>query len=269
MGSLALIIARLCRAKLVSQLHGTEIWKSISSQHLVPLERSDLVLCVSRDTKAKYELQARDARNAAVVANTVGAAFTPGSRASARARFGLTDEFTLLTVARLDTREGYKGQDRVIAALPHLIGPGGRKITYLVAGIGDDRSRLERLAAECCVAERVGFLGKVPFDALPDLYRAADLFVLPSIGEGFGIVFLEAMACGTPAIGVEAGGAPDALGDGELGLLLNPHTDITAALQSAIDITQPGGEVLSATVHKRFGARSFQRRVAQALSMLH
>lgn len=269
MGALSLALARLHRARLISQLHGTEIWKPVSMLNLIPLERSDQVLCVSRDTKAKYETQARDKQNAIVVANTVGADFTPGDRIGARKRFEVGDDFALLTVARLDKREGYKGHDKIIQALPHLVGPGRRQITYLIAGVGDDSPRLERLVAELGVTDRVRFLGKVPFEALPDLYRAADLFVLPSTGEGFGIVFLEAMACETPAFGVAAGGAPDALGDGDLGVLADPFVDITAPLQSAIYAASGDRELRSSTVQQRFGIQSFRRRVAQALTILH
>src|SRR5690606_18991980 len=112
----------------------------------------------------------------------------------------------IVSVGRLDRRERYKGQDRVIAALPELAAAGLDPL-YLVAGSGDDQPRLEALAAAGGVAHRTRFLGKVPAADLPDLYRAADVFALPSTGEGFGIVFLEAMACGAPAVGLAAGGA--------------------------------------------------------------
>ena len=120
---------------------------------------------------------------------------------------GLEDEFAILTVGRIDPKNnGYKGHDRIIRALPNLRRQ-DRAVVYLIAGEGDDRARLERLASELGVEDRVRFLGKVPFEDLPDAYRAADLFALPSTGEGFGIVYIEAMACGTPAIGLSMGGA--------------------------------------------------------------
>ena len=72
------------------------------------------------------------------------------------------------------------------------------------------------------VADRVRFMGEVGPDILVDAYRMADLFVMPSTGEGFGIAFIEAMACGTPALGLAVCGARDAFGDGELGML---HTE--------------------------------------------
>ena len=116
----------------------------------------------------------------------------------------------LLTVGRLAATERYKGQDHVIAALSQLQAIESRDLIYLIAGEGDDRARLESLVAQHGVLDKVRFLGAIDNQALPDLYRAADLFVMPSTGEGFGISFVESMACGTPAFGLRDGGARDA-----------------------------------------------------------
>lgn len=265
-GPLAQAVARVCGARMISQLHGTEVWHPLSRVRLRALEMSDLVLCVSRHTQACYLSQAA-VQNAAVCANTVSALFSPGDRESARKQFGLENEFVLASVARLDTREGYKGHDRVIAALAKIKGPDGRKPVYLIAGEGEDRSRLEALAANLGVSDSVRFLGKVPSAALPNLYRATDLFVLPSTGEGFGIVFIEAMACGTPALGLAVGGAVDALADGELGILVHPGADLTAAIQSAALKPPPDRERLARSVRARFGGSQFKKRVEQTLHL--
>jgi glycosyltransferase involved in cell wall biosynthesis len=74
---------------------------------------------------------------------------------------------------------------------------------YVVVGDGDDRARLQNLAKERDLTERVRFVGAQPQGVLADVYRMADLCVMPSTGEGFGIAFLEAMACGTPALGFD------------------------------------------------------------------
>ena len=107
----------------------------------------------------------------------------------------------LLTVGRMDSRERYKGHDLVIAALPALVAK-GHDVAYVIIGDGDDRARLENLARDTGMSERVHFLGAVEPERLVEAYRMADLFVMPSTGEGFGIAFLEAMACGTPALGL-------------------------------------------------------------------
>ena len=268
-GPLALALARLFGARLVSQLHGTEVWQPLGWFHLQPLLHSDLVLCVSRHTKACYERQAGSADNSFVLANMVGPSFTPGDRSRARERFDVTGCRVLLTVARLDTRDGYKGQDRVIEALPGLKTPGGEPLIYLIAGLGDDRIRLERIAKQHGVTDLVRFLGKVPESDLPDLYRAADLFVLPSTGEGFGIVYLEAMACGTPAAGLAVGGVPDPLGDGELGTLLPSSADFATALQDLILKPRPDEAELSRAVQQRFGLDAFCKRVRQVFGQLN
>ncbi len=260
-GPLALGIARLTGAHLVSQLHGTEVWKPLRGRDLHPLLASKVVLAVSRDTFARLRDQANFQPSACrVLANTVQSDFMPGDRTTARSRFGLDLQTVILSVARLDQREGYKGHDRIISALPSLRS-NGRDVVYLIAGIGDDKPRLEAVARATGVADHVWFLGKVPYEALPDLYRAADIFALPSTGEGFGIVYLEAMACGTPAIGLSVGGSPDALGDGDLGWCVPPE-QFPQALAKALDSPRPDPDQLHRAVTARFGEQAFRSRVA-------
>lgn len=261
-GPLARVLARLVGAKLVSQLHGTEVWGPVARWQLRALESSDLVLTVSRDTRARLLAKADIApERVQVLNNTVGDQYTPGDRQRARAKFSVGDEFVVLTVARLDAREGYKGHDRIIPLVAECKRM-GRTVTYLIAGIGADRQRLESLATEQGVGEQVRFLGKVANADLPDLYRAADLFALPSTGEGFGIAFLEAMACGTPALGLAVGGAPDALGDGQLGLCL-AENDLKRGFEEALKHQGQNRPDLSIETKGRFGWDSFVVRMAQ------
>ena len=237
-GPLSMRLARLTGAKLVSQLHGTEIWDDVPAGCLAALEASDLVLTVSRDTCARTLAKARLApEKVAVINNTVGAQFTPGDREAARRKFAMAGETVILTVARLDGRDGYKGHDRIIPLLPKLRAMGVDAV-YMIAGEGPDRDRLQALAQNHRVENHVRFLGKIPADDLPDLYRAADLFALPSTGEGFGISFVEAMACGTPAIGLAIGGSPDALVDGTLGTCVAPEHFADALID--LIIANPG-----------------------------
>lgn len=257
---LAGFIARLLGARLVVQIHGIEIWRRPSGAMLSVLNRADLVLCVSRDTRRRLLTWTDIApERVVVIANTVGEQFSTGDRAAARAAFALGTQKALLSVSRLDSRESYKGHDRVIAALPGLVAR-GLDVVYLVAGRGDDRPRLEGLARDAGVAEHVRFLGHVPVAGLPDLYRAADVFVLPSTGEGFGIVFLEAMACGVPVAGLAAGGARDALGDYALDADIDAP-GLEAALFGLLTAA-PDGAVLSRDVRARFGGDAFRTRVA-------
>lgn len=153
--------------------------------------------------------------------------FRPGAGGAAlRERLGLGDAPVLLSVCRLMPR---KGVDSVLRALPGLLQSHPR-LVYLIAGHGPDRGRLHALAAEQGLGGAVRFLGAVPEDQLPALYDAADVFVLPvrieegdDEVEGFGIVYAEAAASGTPSVGGRSGGAPEAVRDGETGVLVRPE----------------------------------------------
>lgn len=166
--------------------------------------------------------------------------FQPQDPAPLRQRLGLEDRALLLTVGRLVPR---KGIDTVLRALPALARRVPR-LMYLVAGTGPDRPRLERLARTLGVADRVRFLGQIPNEQLPQYYSAADVFVMPAREappdvEGFGLVFLEANACGTPVIGARSGGIPDAIQHGTTGLLVPPSDAEALADAAARLLTDP------------------------------
>ena len=149
--------------------------------------------------------------------------FRPHDDTSLRQRLGLADRSLLLTVGRLVRR---KGIDTVLRALPTIIQT-CPDVAYVIAGTGPDRARLEQLATRIGIRERVRFVGDIDHNRLPLYYSAADLFVMPARQdppdvEGFGLVFLEANACGTPVVGTCSGGIPDAVQDGETGLLIPP-----------------------------------------------
>lgn len=253
-------IAQTTGAKLVIQLHGIEIWKEPTKQQRCALEEATLVLCVSRDTRRKaLEYANIPHHRVRVQANTFSREFIPGDREAARCKFNIArNAFCLLSVGRLAPQERYKGQDKVISALPELkrIEP---NVLYLISGVGDDKHRLEAFAQKLGVADSVRFLGHVPREDLPDLYRAADLFTLPSTGEGFGIVFLEAMACGTPVLGLGVSGAKDALADGQLGWAPSEN-QFEDVLISAITHRNLNAKCLVTTVTARFGQSRFVAR---------
>jgi phosphatidylinositol alpha-1,6-mannosyltransferase len=262
MAPLALLVARIVGAKLVVQAHGVEVWEQPTRLQRAALERATLVLSVSRSTRAHVLAWASAlAERVVVLPNTVGERFTPGDGSALREEMGLVGRRVLLSVSRLDPAQRYKGHDRIIP----LIGPLhelGHDVIYLIGGSGGDRARLEAMAAEHGVGERVRFLGPVADDMLVDLYRAADLFLMPSSGEGFGIAFIEAMATGVPAVGLAIGGATDALGDGELGSAVH-EDDLLAAIDARLRASTPGDRVLAERIRERFGKRVFEARVAQ------
>jgi len=264
---LAALIKKLKRAKLIVQTHGIEAWPRPSKAQRAAVESADLVLCVSRHTRAAVlSWAAIEPERVLVLPNTVREAFTPGDGTARRASLGMAGRHVLLSVGRMDAGQRYKGQDHVIAVIPDLIKK-GYDIHYLIVGEGDDRERLEALARDNNVNERVHFLGPIGLASLVETYRAADLFVLPSTGEGFGIVFLEAMASGTAALGLGVAGAKDALVDGELGTMAS-EGDFATTIAGLLDQQRPVPGQLASAVRARFGRKRFAAGAYAALNRL-
>jgi glycosyltransferase involved in cell wall biosynthesis len=178
-----------------------------------------------------------------------GAGGDPGG--SAQPPAGQGGPLRVLSVTRLHPAEP-KGIDLVLQAIAAL-----PQVEYTVVGAGDALPALQRLAAELGVAARVRFTG-----ALSDAERDAELdrcevFALPSRGEGFGIVYLEAMAAGKPCLAAAAGGAPEVVVDGQTGLVVPAAVaPVRAALQQLAD---------SAELRQRLG-QAGRARVAQCFS---
>ncbi|MEA5503447.1 glycosyltransferase [Halotia wernerae UHCC 0503] len=178
----------------------------------------------------------------------------------------------ILTVARLSEVEQYKGYDQVLRAMPQIkqVIP---NIHYIIVGKGNDKNRIEEMIAKLGVQDCVTLAGFVPDEQLCDYYNLCNVFAMPSKGEGFGIVYLEALACGKPVLGGNQDGAIDALCDGELGALVNPD-DIDEIAQTLVQILQgtyPNPliyqpEELRQQVIDTFGFERFQQTLAQYLS---
>ena len=261
---LAALVARLCGAKMVVQTHGIDAWDKPREIYRRAVEKADLVLCVSRYTRARLLSWAAMApERVVVIPNTVGQAFTPGDASQLRHKWKLDGKRVLLTVARTEARERYKGHERVIAALPAL----PRDVVYVVLGDGNDLERIKEVAYLAGVGERVYFKHGVNRETLIAAYRMADLYVMPSTGEGFGIAFLEAMASGTPALGLAVAGATDALCDGTLGIVAS-ESDFTSVLVREVAGSKPDPYTLSAAVASRFGVVTFTACAQSTLGRL-
>lgn len=223
MAPFAATLARIARIPLWVQVHGIEAWAEPGGSVRRAMRQAQLVTSVSRHTRARLLAWCDIApERVRILPNTVSGEFQPRPRRpDLVARYGLDGRKVVLTVGRLSAREGYKGHDRVIAALPHVLGR-LTEATYLVVGDGDDLQRLGKAAEAAGVAGRVIFTGGVPQDELADYFALADVFAMPSTGEGFGIVFLEAVASGLPVIGGDRDGTRDALADGRIGTLVDP-----------------------------------------------
>ncbi|MBI3977707.1 MAG: glycosyltransferase [Chloroflexi bacterium] len=145
--------------------------------------------------------------------------FRPRDRAQARARWGIRASKVILFVGRMDP---VKGADLVLPALARLEDRRGVQAIF-VGGDGRDDPEIRRLGAlarELGLRQNVRFLGPVPQEQLPDLYSAADVCVVPSYYESFGMAAVEALACGTPVVASRVGGLISTVRDGETGFLI-------------------------------------------------
>jgi phosphatidyl-myo-inositol dimannoside synthase len=259
-------------------LHGIEAWRIRSRMRLRGMQEADKLLAVSQFTR---DLVVNESgvlpERISVFPNTFDASrFTPGPKPPhLLAKYGLKpDQPVLLTVSRLALSERYKGHWQVLISLKRILEqiPDAH---YLVVGTGDELAHLRAGVRMMGIEKQVTFAGFVSTEDLPDHYRLCDAFVMPSTKEGFGIVFLEAAACGKPVIGGCLDGSYDALDGGRLGLLVDPHHPaqigdaIVAALTGRHDnplLRDP--LALSAAVRERFGFDSFKRQLIQEISPL-
>ena len=165
--------------------------------------------------------------------------FSPGDRGAARERFGLdADAFVAVSVRRLVPRMGL---DVLLDAWARaLVGlPQGARL--LIAGDGSERAVLEAQIERLGVAKSVRLLGRISDDDLVGLYRAADLGVVPTRSfEGFGLVVIEAAACGTPTIVTDIGGLPEAVHALDPSLTVAPD-DVEALAERMVAAARPGG----------------------------
>lgn len=177
----------------------------------------------------------------------------------------------LLTVGRLSATERYKGQDQVLQALTGLV-QSLPSLRYIIGGRGDDEPRLRQMVADLGLTQHVIFTGFIPESELADHYRLADLYVMPSTGEGFGIVYLESLACGRPCVVGCDDASPEAVDHGRLGFVVPPcePSQIAASIRSFFLRTHDKPwlhepETLHREVVRLYGHKAFQESLCQAL----
>jgi D-inositol-3-phosphate glycosyltransferase len=197
--------------------------------------------------------------------------FHPGDRAAARAALGVARPHVLAFVGRL---QPLKAPDVAVLALAALTRQRpDLDVELLVvggaSGNGDEEpARLARLAAEAGVADRVRFLAPRPHDRLAAVYRAADLVLMPSWSESFGLVALEAQACGTPVVAAGVGGLLHAVGDGTTGMLLADHDPEAWARAIARLLSNPRRLAAMGAAAARFaGAHGWDETASRLLAI--
>ena len=214
------------RMKSIICTHGIDVWEPLGGLRQRALRKSDLVLAPSKDTAEHVASEQGVARGRIRVLPWAldpqfEALIAAGSQSVPPREF--PSGRVILTVGRWLATERYKGMDTLITALPRLL-TRWPEVQVVMVGTGDDRAWLEDLAEKNGVSRHVHFLPGLSYSELAACYAACELFALPSSGEGFGLVYLEAMACGKPVIGGAHGGAPEIIEDGVTGYLV-PHGD--------------------------------------------
>jgi glycosyltransferase involved in cell wall biosynthesis len=242
--------------------HGIEVWRPYSWLERAALRGARRILCVSDYTRREMQRQiALPEARFTVVPN----ALDPSLFAEPSAPTDGPKEPVILTVTRLDATERYKGVSDLIAALP-AVRRALPAVRLRIVGTGGDRPRLAELAGQLGVAEAVEFAGFQTDEALRAAYRDCTLFALPSRKEGFGIVYLEAMANGKPCLGARAGATPEIIDDSsgvlvEFGQVGQIAERLVWALQHRWDPVQ---------IHRRaaqFSYAGFKTRLQDALAV--
>jgi glycosyltransferase involved in cell wall biosynthesis len=257
---LAEIASRLLSAKHVLLIYGIDAWSSTSrglSNRLAA--RTDLVISISQFTKQRFlswcavhESRVRLLPNA-IHLEEYGIGKKPYYLEQ---RYRIGGKKVLMTLARLQQNERQKGIDEVIETLPALLCD-DKNLSYLIVGDGDDKQRLECKVASLELNDHVIFAGRVPEAEKADHYRLADVFVMPGRQEGFGFVFLEAMASGIPVVASSLDGSREAVLNGKLGELADPddRESVKEAIRRALRRPRHIPDELAVFSYERFRTR--------------
>ena len=227
------------KTKIVLIAHGIEVWERLGGIKKFMLGQCEQVLAVSHYTAETLQhVNKVPAHKLLVLNNCLDPYLEPPLNEEKSQHFlnqyGFSKEDTILmTLTRLAARERYKGYDIVIQSLQRLrqIQPG---LKYLIVGKYDDKEkeRLDTMIEKAGLDGQVTFAGFIPDEELAIHFNLADIYIMPSEKEGFGIVFIEAMYYNKPVIAGNKDGSVDALLNGRLGLLVNPQSldEVTAAI---------------------------------------
>jgi phosphatidylinositol alpha-1,6-mannosyltransferase len=249
-------------ARLAVFLHGIEVWRRLRTRERRALDRATVLMAnsqwtVSRFKESNPEYRAADVR---VCHLSVSPSIAPEP---------VTRQGYALIVGRLAADERYKGHDALLAVWPEVLKsvPGAQ---LLIVGEGDDRARLEACAASRGLRDAVSFAGRVSSNALEGLYRAAAFFAMPSVGEGFGLAYLEAMRAEKACL-AGPGAAAEIIEHGVTGLIVDPERrDLLAAaiirLFREPDTCAAMGRAGALRVRARFEPHHFAGRVLAELS---
>lgn len=225
--------------KLILVAHGIEVWDDVSLRNKKMIRCCDKIISVSKYTQDKViELKGVSVDRGVVLNNCLDP-YLPlplhtNDRMAFLDRYGFEhDDKVIFTLTRINAKEKYKGYDKVLESLA-ILHKQGQKVRYIISGKYDveEKQVLDQQIENLGLNGRVILTGFLPDEELPVHLANADVYVMPSKKEGFGIVFIEAMNYGVPVIAGNQDGSSDALLNGELGILVNP--DSTEEISAAI-----------------------------------
>jgi phosphatidylinositol alpha-1,6-mannosyltransferase len=252
------LAAPLLRQPYLAMIHSVEIWKSQRADYGRSAHRASLLIANSGYTARKARERYPDLPEIAVC--WPGKDAEPVHVETESKRADDLGPHAMLIVGRLDGSQRHKGHDHLLEAMPEVL----KRVPdaqLVVTGGGDDRARLEAKARAFGVSDNVIFTGRVSEPALRELYGRSALFVMPSEGDGFGMVFLEAMMNGMPCVGLAGSAADEILDGGSCGLLVD-RAD-RAAMARAL------GELLADEARRRSLGAAGRRRYQQLFTRAH
>ncbi len=228
------------KKKIYLFVHGIEVWKKLPTHKIKAINLCNKLLSVSNFTAKKaMTMLSINPDKVSIFHNTLAPintfAIATHKSALLMSKYGLSEkDQILLTITRLSNTEKNKGYEKVLEALPNLLLKHPH-LKYLLAGKVDDyeKVRIQKLIEKLGIADAVILTGFIADEELTAHYQLCDLFIMPSTKEGFGIVFIEATACGKPVIGGNQDGSVEALLHGQLGYIVNP--EVAQEITQAID----------------------------------
>lgn len=238
--SIAIRVLKLLNKSIKINLvvHGIEVWEKKDGSKKWLLQNADTIISVSQYTKNRILENHPDINSQKIVVlpNCLDPYFKPlifdqntfKKPPYLIERYKISKETkVVLTVSRIKSSEKYKGYDLILEALSQIKKETSHKFTYLLCGSYDNLefNRVNNIVQSLQLQNEVLIAGYIDDKELTDHYLLADIFVMPSKKEGFGLVFIEAAACGTKVIAGNMDGSVEALKNGELGTLISP-TDV-------------------------------------------
>lgn len=244
-GVIAFMLKKLLSIEYVVFIHGEDVENAATSRSLTyivkrVLQNADLLICNSKNSKRVLTAH-WDVDITKVIIEYPGVdteKFKPADKnPTVRNNLGWSNRPTVLTVSRLEERKGHSNLIKALVNIKKEI----PNILYAIVGGGPEKQKLEQLVETLKLEENVIFMSEIDDEIMLQCYQQADLFVLPNrdIGrniEGFGIVMIEAQACGLPVIGGNSGGTPETIIDGETGIIVDARNikELENAVKSSL-----------------------------------